>query len=75
MRMVVASALMSLITYGSVLLFQLQSSDMSFFSTFPKFGVICAVSFTAYVGISKLLKISEADPVISRAKAVLFGKK
>lgn len=75
MRMVVASALMSLITYGSVLLFQLQSGDMSFFSTFPKFGVICAVSFTAYVGISKLLKISEADPVISRVKTILFGKK
>jgi putative peptidoglycan lipid II flippase len=75
LRMILASILMSLVTYGSVLLFQLQSSDMSFFSTFPKFGVIVTVSFAAYVGLSKLLNITEADPVIRRVGVVLFGKR
>ncbi|QQS21975.1 polysaccharide biosynthesis protein [Candidatus Saccharibacteria bacterium] len=75
MRMIAASALMALITYGSVLLFQLQSSDMTFFSTFPKFGVIVAVSFATYVGLSKLFHLTEADPVIRRVNALLFGKK
>jgi len=73
-RMVSATGFMALITYITVQLFQLQSADQSFLATFPKFAVIVAVSGLAYLGFSKFLKLSEADPVISKIKTILFGK-
>jgi putative peptidoglycan lipid II flippase len=73
-RMVSATGFMALICYITVQLFQLQSADQSFLATFPKFTVIVAVSGLAYLGFSKLLKLSEADPVIAKAKSLLFGK-
>jgi putative peptidoglycan lipid II flippase len=73
-RMVSATGFMALICYITVQLFQLQSADQSFLATFPKFGVIVAVSGLAYLWFSKLLKLSEADPVLSKIKSLFFGK-
>jgi putative peptidoglycan lipid II flippase len=73
-RMASATGFMALITYVTVQLLQLQSADQSFLATFPKFGVIVAVSGMAYLWFSKLLKLSEADPVISKIKSLFFGK-
>ncbi|HMI09389.1 MAG TPA: lipid II flippase MurJ [Candidatus Saccharimonadales bacterium] len=73
-RMVSATGFMALICYITVQLFQLQSADQSFLATFPKFGVIVAVSGLAYLWFSKLLKLSEADPVLSKIKTLFFGK-
>jgi putative peptidoglycan lipid II flippase len=73
-RMVSATGFMALICYVTVQFFQLQSADQSFLATFPKFGVIVAVSGLAYLWFSKLLKLSEADPVISKIKSIFFGK-
>jgi putative peptidoglycan lipid II flippase len=74
-RMVIASALMGVVTYVSVQLFQFQNNDQSFLATFPKFGLISVISFVTYVAISKWMRLAEADPVIARVGAVLFGKR
>ena len=74
-RMISASGLMALITYLTVQLLQLQNDDMSFLATFPKFGLIVAVSFVAYVWLSLILKLPEAKPVVGRVRIILFGKK
>jgi putative peptidoglycan lipid II flippase len=73
-RMAGATVLMGIITYITVLLFQLGAHDESFLATFPKFAVIVGVSSTAYVLFSRVLKLSEAVPVIAKVKTLLFGR-
>lgn len=74
-RMASATGFMALITYTCVQLFQLRTDDQSIVSTFPKFFVIVLVSGVAYIGFSKLLKLREAEPVLKKIDAILFGKK
>lgn len=74
-RMLSATGFMALVTYFCVQLFQLQSADQGFIATFPKFFVIVLVSGIAYVWFSKLLRLTEADPIIKKAATVLFGRK
>ncbi len=71
--MVAATGLMSVVTYLSVILFQLQNRDMSFFSTFPKFAIIVIVSAGAYLWLSHLFKLREARPILRRIEKLLFG--
>lgn len=73
-RMATATGLMAIVTYVSVLFFQLRVNDQTFLSTFPKFSIIVAINLTTYVFISRLLKLDEATPVIQRAKSFLFGR-
>ena len=73
-RMVGATALMGIISYIMVQIFQLQTVDQKFLETFPKFVVIVLISLGVYVWFSKLLKLSEANPVLRRARSLLFGK-
>ncbi|NCU37657.1 murein biosynthesis integral membrane protein MurJ [Candidatus Saccharibacteria bacterium] len=74
-RMVAASGLMALVTYATVQLLQLQSDDMRFLATFPKFATIVTVSFIAYVWLSDILKLREATPIITKIRSLLFGKR
>ena len=73
-KMALASAGIGVVTYVTTQMFQLQSRDMSFMSTFPKFAAIVAVSFTAYVIFSRLLKLREAEPVVAKVRQVMFGR-
>lgn len=73
-RMAAATGLMAIVSYITVQLLQLSSNDQSFFATFPKFAVIVAVSFAVYVALSRLFKLSEADPVIQKVSSLLFGR-
>ncbi len=73
-RMVLASTIMGIVTYGMVLLLQLQNNDQSFLTTFPKFITIALISFAVYVWLSKRLKLKEADPLIAKASSILFGR-
>ena len=73
-RMLAAAGLTCFVTYGIVLMFQLQSDDTGFWSIFPKFVVISVVSFAFYVWVSSLLKLDEATPVLKRAQKILFGR-
>jgi putative peptidoglycan lipid II flippase len=75
LRMMAASALMGIVTYVMVQLFQFQSNDLSFFATFPKFGLIAFTSFAVYLWICYLLKLDEAVPVVRKINAIVFGKR
>ena len=72
-RMLSATGFMAVVCYVMVLLFQLRTTDQSFFATFPKFVIIVAVSILFYVFVSRELHLKEVDPVISRAKKLLFS--
>jgi putative peptidoglycan lipid II flippase len=72
-RMASATGFMAVISYIAVQVFQLGVNDQSFLATFPKFVVIVIISLSAYVLFSRMLKLPEADPVMSRAKKLLFG--
>lgn len=73
-RMASATGFMAVVSYVSVLFFQLGANDQSFLSTFPKFGIIVAINLSAYLLFSRLLKLPEATPVIQRLQTVLFGR-
>jgi putative peptidoglycan lipid II flippase len=73
-RMASATGFMAIISYVTVQIFQLGASDQSFLATFPKFTVIVAISLSAYVLFSRMLKLDEADPIIKRLKLLLFGR-
>ena len=72
-RMLVASSLTAVVSYFSVQMFQLTSDNQSFFATFPKFALIVSISFSAYIGISRLLGLQEVMPVFARMKKILFS--
>lgn len=74
-RMASVTGFMAVVTYLSVQLLQLRGDDESFIATFPKFFVIVAVSGIAYVWLSRLMKLREADPVIARVRSLFFGRK
>lgn len=72
-RMASATGFMALVSYITVQVFQLQNVDQSFLATFPKFIAIVIISLGAYVWFSRLLKITEVNPVLKRARSLLFG--
>lgn len=72
-RMIIASVIMGVIAYATIQLFQLQNSDKSFFSTFPKFILIITISVASYVLLSRLLGLKEANPILARLKRFLFN--
>jgi hypothetical protein len=73
--MALASAAMGVVTYLMVVMFQLQSDDLSFFAIFPKFVLIAFSSLAVYLWICRLMKLDEADPIVRKINAVVFGKR
>lgn len=73
-RMITATSAMAILVYISVIIFPLQNTDQSFLATFPKFTAIVIISLTGYLFISKLLQLTEADPVLNKIKALFFGR-
>lgn len=73
-RMASATGFMGVISYIMVQLFQLGAEDQSFLATFPKFMAIVAVSLSAYLLFSRLLKLTEAEPVIAKVRSIFFGR-
>jgi len=72
-RMMSATGLMAAITYISFMLLPLSATDQSFFASFPKFALIVTISTISYVAISRMFKLRETNPIISRAKRLLFS--
>ena len=72
-RMASATGFMAIITYFAIQVLQLQSTDLSLRSTIPKFVAITAVSFSVYLVLSRLMKLSEADPVFTRIRSIFFA--
>lgn len=73
-RMASATGFMALICYVAVLIFQLKTGDQSFLATFPKFTMIVIISLSSYAAISRLLGLSEVNPIIRRVRALLFSQ-
>lgn len=72
LRMVVASLVAGAVCYLFVVVFPLMDSDERFFSVFPKFCFVGIVSSTAYLFASKILKLEEAEPIISYIKKIFL---
>lgn len=72
LRMVVASLVAGAVCYLFVVVFPLMDSDERFFSVFPKFCFVGLVSSAAYLFVSKILKLEEAEPIISYIKKIFL---
>lgn len=72
-RMASATGFMSIVTYANVSIFPLGADDQSFVATFPKFVAIVTISISAYMLFSRLLKLHEVEPILSRIRSVLFS--
>ncbi len=73
-RMASATGFMAIISYGMVVLLPLRAGDdSSFYFTFPKFVLIVAISFATYVIFSRLLKLDEANPIITIVRRLVSG--
>lgn len=72
LRMVVASLVAGAVCYLFVVVFPLMDSDERFFSVFPKFCFVGLVSSTAYLFVSKILKLEEAKPIINYIKKIFL---
>jgi putative peptidoglycan lipid II flippase len=73
-RMASATGFMAIISYLSVITFQLSADDQRFWMAFPKFVAIVALSMITYVLVSRRLKLQEADAVIAPLKRIVFGR-
>ncbi len=74
-KMFIASALMGVVTYVTLQFLQLRADDEGLLATLPKFAIITLISLTVYVFISKKMKLDEADPVVAKVSAIVFGKR
>jgi len=72
-RMVIATAVMAIISYIAVTTLPFKATDQSFFTSFPRFTIIVSISLLSYIGLSRLLKLQEVYPIIDRFKKILFG--
>jgi len=71
-RMASATGFTAVITYIAVLVLPLNINDQSFLSSFPKFVLIVVISCSAYGLFSYMFKLSEMQPILLRAKKILF---
>lgn len=73
-RMILATVIMSIVSYVSVQLLQLQNTDQSFLATFPKFVMIVIVSGCVYLLASRMLHLKEAGPILRKIEQLLFAR-
>lgn len=73
-RMLSATGFTSVAAYFAVNVFSLQATDQSFLSLFPKFVIICLFSGSVYILCSRLMSISEVNPVIHKINSIFFGQ-
>lgn len=72
MKMVVATAIMSIVTYSAIQIWPLTADDQSFFLVFPKFVWIVLLSMIAYIALSHVFKLDEAKPITRRLRKLLY---
>ncbi len=73
-RMVSATGFMALVSYVAVTLLPLTAQDDRFIESFPKFCIIGIICMGSYVAFSRILKLTEANPVITIVRRLLFGR-
>jgi len=70
-RMVIATMVMSAVTYICVTLMPLSAMDQSLIASFPKFAIIAAISLSFYILLSRLFGLQEAKQIILQIKKIL----
>ena len=73
LRMLSATGFTSVATYFAVNVFSLLDNQ-SFFALFPKFALILLFSAVVYIISSKILNLSEVDPVLRKINNLLFAQ-
>ena len=53
-------------------LFELGVQDKGFFTLISKLGILCTITAVTYIALSWLFKLEEVQPIISKAKSILF---
>lgn len=71
LRMASSAGFMAIGTYIAVAFMPLSADDV-FISSFAKFVMISIVSVIVYVGVCRLFKIEEVNPILQRVKKILF---
>ncbi|MBC7459566.1 murein biosynthesis integral membrane protein MurJ [Candidatus Saccharibacteria bacterium] len=72
LRMASAAGFTAVITYVTLTFLPLSADDQSFWATFPKFAFVAAVAGICYMTFSRLFKLPEVNPILSRLKKILF---
>jgi putative peptidoglycan lipid II flippase len=72
-RMFLAAIITGFVSYFMVILLPFKATDVSFFSSFPKFVLIVSIGLISYVILSRIFKLQEVYPVVNRVKKILFG--
>lgn len=73
-RMAIAGLVTAIGCYCVVQILPFRATDNSFSAAFPKFFIITAVSFAIYILVSKFLHLAEVDPILTRARRLLFSR-
>jgi putative peptidoglycan lipid II flippase len=71
-RMASAAGFMAIVTYVMINIFPLSAADEGFWSTFPKFALVAAVSGMAYLLFCWFFRLPEVKPVLSRIQKFFF---
>jgi len=53
-------------------LFELGATDRGFFALIPKLGLLCTIVLLSYIIISWLFRLEEVEPIIAKARTILF---
>ncbi len=70
-RMLLATASMSVVTIVMMFIMGPVLADNGFYTLFPKFVLISAISMVVYAYVSRWFKLEEAEHVIKKAKQIL----
>lgn len=73
-RMVSATGFMAIITYLSVRAVPLLADGRGLMSSTPRFMLITVISFTTYILFCWLFRLKEVDPILRRARKLLFNQ-
>lgn len=71
-KICIATAITACVAYSMTKFFPLMATDVSFFTVFPKFCLITAVSLGAYLLAGYFLGLEQVTPIIDRIKKILF---
>lgn len=72
-RMASAAGITAIPTYIMVATMPLGAEDV-FFSAFIKFVAIVSVSLTTYIIVSRIFKLEEVNPILTRTRDILFKR-
>lgn len=73
-RMASATGFMAIVTYLTVRALPLLADGRGLMSSAPRFALITLISFAAYILFCRMLRLEEVDPVIGKARKILFNQ-